>query len=141
MTSYFPFSNECAPERVTRLGIGGYDVVEQLAHGGTLGVVLVRAKLFQLLIASQFGIAADVGLCHETKRTDNLQRHLVHLQTGRHGLEAALEEEVHQSRSEQVVLMMTQGNLVATQLLRQVEHLLATLPGAEETEGLGGFEI
>ena len=56
----------------------------------------------------------------------------MHLEQGGHRVETSLIEEVHQTGVEQVVLMMTQGNLVTAQLLRQIEELLATMPGAEE---------
>ena len=42
-------------------------------------------------------------------------------------------EHCHKSSFNRVIQMMTQGNLVTAQLLRQIEELLAAMPGAEET--------
>ena len=93
-------------------------------------------QLLQLLVLRQLGIASDVLLVNETEWSDDGERHLAHLQTGRHCIEASLKREVHQSRADNVVAMMAQGNLVASQLLGEVEELLAAIPGAEEAGGL-----
>ena len=45
----------------------------------------------------------------------------------------SLEGEIHQRRMDDVVLMVPQGYLCATQFLSEVEELLATLPGTEKT--------
>ena len=45
----------------------------------------------------------------------------------------SLEGEVHQSGMDDVVLMVPEGYLGATQFLSEIEQLLASLPGAEET--------
>lgn len=45
----------------------------------------------------------------------------------------SLEGEIHQSGMDDVVLMVAEGYLGATQFLSQIEQLLASLPGAEET--------
>ena len=83
-----------------------------------------------------FGILSDVGFLTQAERTDNGQRHLLHLQLGRHRRELALEGEVHQHRMDKVVLVMAQGYLGAAQLLCNVEELFAALPGTEEAGGL-----
>ena len=44
----------------------------------------------------------------------------------------SLEGEIHQRRMDEIVLMMAEGNLVAAELLSEIEHLLAALPGAEK---------
>ena len=82
------------------------------------------------------GIGLYVALSAEAERTDNGQRHLLHLQFGRHGRELPLKGEVHQRCMDKVVLMMAQGDLGATKLLGKIEELLAALPGAEEARGL-----
>ena len=109
---------------------------EKLGGGSTVGIALVGA-LFQLFfITLLLGIGADVGLLTETERADDGERHLAHAEFGRHGGKMTLEGEVHQGGVDDVVLMMTEGNLRTAKLLGQVEELLAALPGAEEAGGL-----
>ena len=56
---------------------------------------------------------------------------------GGHSVKTPLEGKVHECRVQQVVLVMTQGNLVAAKLLSQVEQLLAAIPGAKKAGRLG----
>ena len=99
---------------------------------------LVWAQLQLFLVVSQFGISFDVLFLYHAQWPDDAQRHLSHAQQGRHGTEASLVEQVHQSRAQQVVLMVAECYLIASQLLCQVEELLTTVPLTKEA---GRFRI
>ena len=87
-------------------------------------------------IALLLGIGADVGFLTEAERADDGQRHLPHAEFGGHRGEMALKGEVHQGGMDDVILVMAQSDLRATQFLGKIEELFAALPGAEEAGGL-----
>ena len=95
-------------------------------------VGLVGAELGLLLVALHFCVGLDVGFLHRAERADDRQWHLPHLQARRHRIETALEGEIHQSCMDEVILMVPEGYLIAAELLSEVEHFFAALPGAEE---------
>ena len=109
---------------------------KQLLCRGAVGGLFVGALLQLFFIALLFGIGPDVGLLTETERPDDGEWHLAHAELDGHGGEMALEGEVHQGGVDDVVLMMTEGNLRTAKFLGQVEELLAALPGAEKAGGL-----
>lgn len=117
---------------MTGFGVLLLDVLEEGAHVIAMTVFLVRTEFDLLLVATQLGIASDVGFLDKAQRTDDAEGHLAHLEEGRHRVEASLIEEVHQTGVKQVVLMVAQGNLVAAQFLSQIKHLLAAVPGAKK---------
>ena len=79
-------------------------------------------------VAPTGGISLDVAFLDHAQRTDNGQWHLVQLQPHGHRLEAALVEEVHQCGVDKVVLMMTEGQLVETEFLGEVEEFFPAIP-------------
>ena len=109
---------------------------KQLLCRGAVGGLFEGTLLQLFFIALLFGIGADVGLLTKAERTDDGEWHFAHAELDRHRGKMALEGEIHQGCVDDVVLMMTEGNLRTAKLLSQVEELLATLPGAEKTGGL-----
>ena len=71
---------------------------------------------------------AYVLFLYEAQGTNDGERHLPHLEFGGHCGEMSLEGEVHECRMEDVVVVMSQGYLVAVERLCEIEHLLATMP-------------
>jgi hypothetical protein len=118
---------------MTGLRIHLLNLFEELSHIITMGRRLVGTEFYLLLIAPQLRIATDIILLNHTERTDDAQGHLSHLEQSRHRIETSLIELVHQAGMQQVILMMSQGNLVAPQLLRQIKKLLTAVPRTEET--------
>ena len=103
---------------------------------GAVGFVLVGTQFELFFIVVFFGIQANVVLMAQAKGADNGERHLLHAQQDRHGGKVALKGKVHQSSMDDVILMMTKGNLGAMQFLGNVEKLFAAFPRAEEARGL-----
>ena len=92
----------------------------------------MRAELDEFLVVLLTGILLDVVLLAETQRANDGQWHLAHAELGGHGGEVSLEGEVHQGRVDDVVLMVAEGYLGASQFLGKVKELLTTLPRTEE---------
>lgn len=80
----------------------------------------MRASLYLWLVSAELRIAADIGLMHQAKRTNDGERHLAQLQTHRHSGEMPLVESVHQGRVHNIVHMMPECYLIAPQLLREI---------------------
>ena len=91
---------------------------------------LVMAPLLVVLYLSP---CLDVVFLYQTEWSYDRERHLPHTETDGHCGKVGLIGEVHQSRVDDIILMVSEGNLVATQFLREVEELLATVPRTEKT--------
>lgn len=72
----------------------------------------------------------------EAEGTDNLQVVMLHLHHRAHRLRLSLEGDVHQISDDEVIVMVAQGNLVETVVLREAEEGLAAVPCAEEASRL-----
>ena len=124
------------PDGVACLWIQLFQLLEERLCGGAISGLLVGTQLELFLVMLLLGILLDVSLLTQAQRTDNGQRHLLHPELGRHRRELPLEGEVHQGSMDDVILVMAKGYLGTTQLLSDIEELLAALPGTEETGGL-----
>ena len=124
------------PDRVAGFGIQALHLSEQAGDGGAVGVALMGAQFGHGPVAGHLSIATDVCLVNEAQRTDDAQRHLAHFEACGHCAEASLKCQVHQGRVDEVVAMVPKGYLVAAQLLRKIEQLLAAVPRAEEARRL-----
>ena len=127
---------ERSPDVIAHLRVHLLQGVVELFDVRAMRVGLIGTELLLFLIPLHLGPRLDVALRDEAKRADDGERHLLHLQFGRHRRKLSLESKVHQGSMDKVVLVMTQGNLCAAELLSKIEELLASLPGAEEASGL-----
>ncbi len=91
------------------------------------------AELFLGFVATERGITAEVGFLYQAQGTNELQGHLIHLQLGVDGGEVTLEDEVHEERFDNVVLMMAESYLVAAEFACSIEERFASVPRAQET--------
>ena len=64
----------------------------------------------------------------QAERPDDGEGHFLHAKPYRHAFKASLEELIHKCSVDDVVHVMAEGNLVATQLLGKIEDLFAALP-------------
>lgn len=119
--------------RVHRFRVHGLDLRQQflcffagrdVLEGTENGLFLIA--LFRCMRNEQFFI-------DEAKGPNDTKRHFLHQQHGRHGSERTLVDQVHQHGLNQVVAMMAEGDLIASQFLRNVEKGFAAVPGTEKT--------
>lgn len=102
-------------------GIHLFNLVEDISHVRTVGIALVRTKFLLFLIFLHRGPSRQIAFLHHTERTDDGHRKLTHAQPGRHGGELSLKTEVQQGGMQNVILVMSQSNLVASQFLGRLE--------------------
>ena len=124
------------PKAIAGFGIQRLQPGKQLLHVRAVRTGFVGAGLELLPIATPLGDARQLDLGDKAKGANDFHRKLRHLQTGRHRPEGALEGEIHQERLEDVVLMMSEGYLVAAFFFGYGKKGLAARPRAEEA---GGF--
>ena len=79
-----------------------------------VGGMLVGAVLHLFLISSHLGEGLEVFLFFYSLWPDDGEWHLPHFEKGRHGTELSLVEQTHQRGLEDVVLMVAEGDFVAT---------------------------
>ena len=120
------------PDAESGFAVELFHMVEQLGDGAAVGVVLVGATLYLLLVAAGVGVCLDVVFVAEAEWSDDGQRHFLHLEPDEHALEAALEELVEQGGVDDVVHVVAEGYFVAMQRLCEVENLLAAVPGTQK---------
>ena len=101
-----------------------------------MGVVFIRTLHQLFFIVMNVGISLNVSLMAEAERADDGQRHFLHAELGGHGGEVSLKSEVHQGGMDDVVLVVSKGNLGAAKLLGKVEELFPALPRTEKAGGL-----
>lgn len=123
----------CRKDRLADIGIEGFEVANELFDTCSVGFALERTQFWDTSIAGQLGIAIEVTLVAKAQRTDETERHFLHLQHGRNGTERPLEDEVHEKGLDDIVFVMAKGNLVAAEFLRHGKKSLSAVPGAEET--------
>ena len=102
------------PDGETRLRVEFFKMGKEFSRFDTIGAVFVRTALALWFIVLFFGILSDIRFATETKRSYNGQRHLLHLQFGRHRGKVSFEGEIHEGSLYEVILMVTQGYLLAT---------------------------
>ena len=124
------------PKAMAGFGIQRLQPDEQIFHVRAVRTGFVGAGLQLLPIAPPLGDARQLGLGDETEWADDFHRKLRHLKTGRHRPEGALEGEIHQERLEDVVLMVSEGYLVAALFFGYGKKGLSARPRTEEA---GGF--
>ncbi len=130
------YVGHAAPEVVAGFGVELLESGEHLDHAAAVRGVLVGTVLLLLAIFVQLGKAGDVTLLDTAERTDDGHVKLVHLQGRRHGGESALEGHVHKQGDKHIILMVSEGYLVAPERLGRLEERLAAVPRAEEAGGL-----
>jgi len=109
----FIVSVQGSPDTEAGLRVYLFDGVVKTFYLCTVRVCLIGTAFRLFLIASHLCVCLDVGFLHHTERSDDCEGHLAHLQARRHGVEAALEGEIHQGCMDQVILMVAEGDLVA----------------------------
>lgn len=127
------------PEAVADFGIEGLETAELGGHGGTAGGSLIGTAGFHLVKSFGLGNSTDIGLLDKAEGTDEGDGVVLKGELGLHGRCRAFKDEVHQEGREDVVLVMTQCNLVETIVLGEGEEGFTAVPGAEETAGLPGI--
>ena len=131
------FGRESALERgeegVGKLWIEFFEPFHHALHVGPPRIVLVRALPFLPDEITLLCKKLKIAFAHQTERTDNLYGELVHRHPGRHGGETSLVGKIHQGRLHQVVAMMAERYLVASQFLSRVEKYLPAIPGTKKT--------
>ena len=85
-----------APERVADIRIERLELADERFDLRARRGVLVRAGLLLADITAKRGVTTKVFLLNQAERTNELQRHLIHLQPGIDGRELAVEDQVHQ---------------------------------------------
>ena len=85
-----------SPERVADMRIERFELADKRFDLRSSRGVLVRARLLLADITAERGVTTQVFLLNQAERTNELQRHLVHLQLGIDGRELAVEDQVHQ---------------------------------------------
>ena len=128
----FFVSVQGSPDTETGLMVYLLNRVVEAFDYWAMRVSFVGAAFRLFLITSHLGVGFDVGFLYHTEWPDNRKRHLAHLQTCRHRVEAPLEGKIHQCRMDQVILMVAEGYFVAAEFLREVEHFFSSHPGAEK---------
>lgn len=121
------------PEGVADIGVETFKIGDEGFDIRAGGGSLERAGLLLRHKSAECGVPGEVTLLDQTERTDELQRHLVHLKLGIDGRELSLEDQVHEQSLDYIVLVMAESDLVAAELLCGVEQRLAAVPRAEET--------
>ena len=125
-------SHEGMPEGIAKFRVEFFELIIEVGDAFALCVVLEWTLLAQGFVLAFICECLNVCPGTQTERTDDGKGHLLHLQQGRHGVEASLEGEVHQGGMENVVLMMAEGNLRTADFLCKVENQFAAVPGAEK---------
>ena len=85
-----------APERVADIRIERFELADERFDLRARRGVLIRAGLLLADITAKRGVTTKVFLLNQAERTNELQRHLIHLQLGVDGRELAVEDQVHQ---------------------------------------------
>lgn len=131
------FSRESALERgeegVGKLWIEFFEPFHHALHVGPPRIVLVRALPFLPDEITLLCKKLKIAFTHQAERTDYFHRKLVHRHPGRHGGETSFVGKVHHGRLHQVVAMMAERYLVASQFLSRVEKYLPAIPGTKKT--------
>ena len=118
------------PNTIAYFRINLLHISKEVSSSRALGFVFIRA-LFQLFfVVMSLGIGLNVSLMAEAEWAYDGQWHFLHTELGGHGGEVSLENEVHQSGMDDVILMVAEGNLGTSQFLSEVKELFAALPGA-----------
>ena len=118
---------------MAHVGLDGFQLAEDAFDGCPAGGSLVRAILHLLPIMPKPGKRGQFRLCNEAKRTDNLHVELRHPEFRRHGAERSLVGQVQKQCLQDVVLMVSQSNLPASDTLRNLKERFASHPRTEET--------
>ena len=103
------------------------------SHLCTVGVTLVRTCLFLLYVLAELSILCYISFVFQAQWTNDSHRHLVHLLHGWHRRERALEEGVEHRSVNNIVLMMSECNLVEAVFLCEAEQSLTSVPRTKET--------
>ena len=85
-----------SPERVADIRIERFELADERFDLRARRGVLIRAGLLLADITAKRGVTTKVFLLNQAERTNELQRHLIHLQLGVDGRELAVEDQVHQ---------------------------------------------
>ena len=85
-----------SPERVADIRIERFELADECFDLRARRGVLVWAGLLLADITAKRGVTTQVLLLNQAERTNELQRHLIHLQLGIDGRELAVEDQVHQ---------------------------------------------
>jgi hypothetical protein len=102
---------------------------------------LVGTEHLLFLVVLYLSPCLDVVFLYQTEWSYDREWHLPHTEADGHCGKVCLIGQVHQSRVDDIILMVPEGNLVATQFLSEVEELLATVPRTEETRLLLFAEV
>lgn len=122
------FMLQGVPYRIPGFRAELFDTFENLFHVRTVGVGLIRAQFGLFGIVAQGCPLFEVGFMHHAERADDGHGKLPHLQPCGHGGELPLESQVEQGGVQDVILMVSEGNLVAMQFLGHGEKHLAAVP-------------
>lgn len=88
---------------------------------GAVAHLIVGAYFLYGLVLMDGCPADEVSFLHHAKRADESNWKLAHDEFGGHCGECTIEGEVHEGSAEDVVLVVTESYLIATQLLRERE--------------------
>ena len=117
-----------SPQAVSCLGIELFQAMEHFINILAPCLCFVWTRRFLFLKAQAHGHLTDVFLGYEAQGPDDAQRIVAHRHAGLHGRDGALEGHVHQQRGDEVVLMMSQGNLVVAVIAGIFKQRLAPVP-------------
>jgi hypothetical protein len=112
--------------------VQGAERLGEALHFRAAGSVLVGAGgdlAYQLGFG---GMGCDVLFGNKAEGADDGEEIMLHGHGGAHGMEGTFVEEVHEHGGKEIVLMMSQGNLVEAMLYGKAEHGLATISGTEK---------
>ena len=108
-------------DAIADVGIELFELGDEVLHLCAAALLLEWACLRLALVATEQSVTRDIAFVNQTQRTDHLNRHLLHLQEWRDSAKTALENEIHQQRLDDIILMMPQCYLIASKLLCRIE--------------------
>ena len=116
------------PHGISGFGVESLNSAEEFLHLLPLCFVLVWAAFRLERIVRVVGVFLDVVLTYEAEWTDDGDRHLVERESRGHAREATFEEDVEHGSVDDVVHVVSEGDLVEIMLLRIFEDSLSPLP-------------
>ena len=116
------------PKAVSSFGIERFELLQHPLHVRTVALCLVWAILDLLLELANLCHFLQITFMHQAHGADDGHIELVHHQPRWHRTEGSLKGDVHQKRLQNVIHVMTKGNLVASLLLGYGKQGLPTIP-------------
>ena len=121
------------PEAVTCFGVELLHAFPDTLDAGAVGFMLEGTDFYLFFVMIELGPGGNEFFGNATKGTYERERHLPELKEGGHGVERPFKDLVHEEREQEVVLVMTECNLVITLFEGQTEDGFAACPRTQVT--------